>query len=99
MIDEATVLRHAEAHGRAVQEGDLRTVARDLAEEARAAAADVMREVPSPVTEAEVLSVEVSENQATARIRYAGEGRVTDVESRWVERDGRPVIVGLEIVS
>ncbi len=97
-MDDAAVRKHAEAHGQAVAAGDLRTAAGDLTPEAQAAAGEVMRRLPRPVTGAEVISVEDRGDEGVAQIRYGGEPEAVTVESRWAERDGRPKIVDLRIV-
>ncbi len=97
-MDETVVREHARAHGQATVDGDLRRAATDLAEEARAQAADVMSQLPSPLTSAEVTSVESAADDCIVQTRYAGEDAETVVEARWQERGGRPVIVDLKVV-
>ena len=96
VMDETTVRRYAEEHGRAMVEGDLIRAAGDLTTDAQARARDVMRELPRELDGAEVVTVEAAGGEEyVARIRYSGEGRDVTVESRWAERDGRPMIVDL----
>ena len=96
-MDDA-IREHAEAHARAMEEGDLRRAASDLTEEARGAAGVVMAEMPNPVESAEVLSVETSGDEGVVCIRFSGADSATTVESRWAEREGRPMIVDLRLV-
>ena len=41
----------------------------------------------------------VSGDEATVRALYKGEGKEITVESRWGERDGRPKILDMKVVS
>ena len=98
-MNDATVREHAEAHGRAVVEGDLRRAASDLTEGAQAGAGAVMAQLPRPLKDAEVVDVEQAGTEALARIRYSGEDGAVTVASRWADHGGRPMIVGLEVVE
>ncbi len=98
-MDESTVRRHAEEHGRAMVAGDLGRAASDLAPEAQAQARDVMRELPRSLTAADVVSVREEGEDSVVRIQYEGEGRKVTLESRWADRDGRPMIVGLAVAA
>ena len=99
-MDESTVRQHAEAHGRAMVEGDLMRAGGDLTAEAQARARDVMRGLPREIADAEVLTIEAAGGgEYVSRIRYAGEGRDVTVESRWAEREGRPMIVDLGLAG
>ena len=97
-MDEAAVREHAQAHGDAVVNGDLRRAAQDLGDEAKAKAPAVMGKLPQPVTGASVESVEAAGDQFVALIRYSGKETSATVESRWADLDGRPTIVDLEVV-
>jgi hypothetical protein len=97
-VDENTVRERAQAHGNAVVGGDLGRAGADLSGEARMQAGDVMKQLPRPVTSAEVTAVAVEGDEAVARIRYSGENQETDVESRWAERAGEPKIISLAVV-
>lgn len=98
-MDESTVREAAEIHARATVERDYETAGSYLSEEAKAAAGNVMREMPRPLTASEVLSVEESGGAYTARIRYSGDEGATTVDSRWEEAAGSLTIVGLEVVD
>ena len=96
VMDESTVRRHAEAHGRAMVEGDVMRAGNDLSAEAQARARDVMRELPRELVDAQILTIEsAGGDEYVSRIRYSGEGREVTVEARWAEREGRPMIVDL----
>ncbi len=97
-MDEQAVRTHAEQHGRAIVEGDLRRAAGDLTPEAQAQAPDVMANFPKRVESAEVISLDVQGEEAVVQARYSGEGTDVTVESRWGERDGRPRILDMKVV-
>ena len=97
-MDEALVRKHAQEHSGAIIEGDLRRAGADLTPEAQKQAPAVMKRLPRPVTSADIAAVAMSGGRAVARVRYGGEGAETVVESTWEERDGRPMIVELNVV-
>jgi hypothetical protein len=96
-MDESTVREHAEAHGRAVVAGDLRTAGSDLTPEAASQAPGVMGKLPRPTTGAEVLEVSMEDDRAVVSVLYKGSDAGTTVISTWVDRDGRPMIVDLAL--
>jgi hypothetical protein len=96
-VDEGLVRRHAEAHGRAVANGDLAVAGSDLDGAARSQAAAVMKSVPGTIEGAEVQSVEAAGDGFVVRTRYWGGGSEATVEARWEDRGGRPMIVGLRL--
>jgi hypothetical protein len=96
-MDQANVREHAEAHANAIVTGDLARASSDLTDEAKRGARAVMAEMPRPVTDARVGEVLVSDNDAVATIVYAGNDTQISVESRWEEREGRPMIVDLTL--
>lgn len=98
-MDEATVREAAETHAQATVERDYEIAGSYLTEDARASAGEVMREMPRPLTSAEVVSVETGGDAFTCLIRYAGDEAAIIVSSRWREVEGEPRIVGLEVVE
>jgi hypothetical protein len=96
-MDQTAVREHAQKHGDAVVQGDLKKAGGDLTEEARAGAGPVMGKLPKPVVSAEVISVDADGGDFIALIRYAGDNEETTVESRWTERQGRPMITELRV--
>ncbi len=97
-MDEATVREHAEAHARAVKDGDLKSAGSDLTRESARQAPDVMGSIPSPVSSAEVKEIRQEGEDFVAVIVYSHEDVAATVESRWAERDGRPKITNLAVV-
>ena len=98
-MDEQTVREAAEIHARATVERDYPKAGSYLGDGMMDAAGAVMKEMPRPLTGSEVTSVEEAEGGYTCRIRYTGESGATDVDSHWADMDGRPTIVGLEVVE
>ena len=98
-MDETTVREAAETHARATVERDYETAGSYLSDEAKTSAGDVMKQMPRPLTSSEVVAVESVGDSMTCRIRYAGDDGATIVDSRWNEVDGRPTIVGLDVVE
>jgi hypothetical protein len=98
-MDEGSVREHANQHANAVKAGDMGTAAKDLTDEGKAAAPAVMKGMPRPVTEVEVVKVEDSGDRFVAHIAYRGEGAEHMVASHWEDRDGRPMIVDLTVVE
>ena len=97
-MDENSVREHAEAHGQAVVDGDLRRAAGDLTDEAKQQAPNVMKQLPRPASGAAVTSVTASDDAFVAIIEYSGENHSATVESRWVDRGGRPMIEDMKVV-
>lgn len=97
-MDEQAVRTHAEAHGQAMVDGDIKRAGSDLTPEAQAQAPDVMSNFPRKVETAEVVSLDVQGEEAIVQARYSGEGKEVTVESRWGDRDGRPKILDMKVV-
>jgi hypothetical protein len=97
-MDAETVTRHAEAHARAMVDGDLRQASSDLTESGRAGAGAVVGAMPRKIDSAEVTSVVTEADEITAVIVYSGEGKEVSVLSRWAEHDGRPMITELTLL-
>ena len=97
-MDEATVRERAEQHAAAVVAGDLSRAGSDLAGEAPGQASVVMRKLPRPPLEADVIEVNSANEGYLAVIRYRGEGGETLVGSRWADHEGRLAIVALQLM-
>jgi hypothetical protein len=97
-MDVDTVRDHADQHGRAVVAGDLKRAGSDIATEAQGDAPGVLAAIPKVLESADVVDVVPDGDDALATITYSGEGRDVQVQSRWSERDGRPMIVGLKLL-
>ena len=92
-MDEARTKDQIQRHAEAVEAGDFDTVIGDLSDELQAHAATIAQTLPQPVNSAKVLSVEVGDEEAVARIHYAGDTSEVTIQSHWRDVDGRPRIV------
>ena len=92
-MDEATVKDHVQKHADAVVQGDFDAVTADFTEEMRPQVPQIAQVLPQPVTEAEVLSVEVGDPVSVAQIKYTGDSGSVTIRSEWQDEDGRPRIV------
>ena len=98
-MDEARTRKQVDDHADAVVRGDTEAVVGDFSEELKPAAPEIIKSLPMPVTEAEVLSFEAGESECVAQIRYVGESGELTVQTRWQDVDGRPTIVHGEPVG
>jgi len=98
-MDEAQVREHAEEHTRAVERGDLAAVTADFIPELHEAVPEIAQSLPSPVNTGEVLSVEDKDDHAVVQIRYTGDDDTVTIQTRWEDRDGRPLIVSGEPIE
>jgi hypothetical protein len=97
-MDDATTRDHVQQHADAVVRWDTDFITEDFAEELRPQIPQIAQALPQPVKEAEVLSVEVGDDESVALIRYTGDSGEVTIRSRWREVDGRPRIVAGEPV-
>ena len=95
-MDEAKTRSHIEEHRNAVVRGDMEAVISDFTEELRPQVPQIAQALPQPVTAADVLSVEVGDEESVAMIRYSGDTGDVTIRSRWREVGGRPQIVHAE---
>jgi hypothetical protein len=98
-MDEAQVREHAEEHARAVERGDLAAVTADFIPELHPQVPELAKSLPQPCNTGEVLSVEDKDDHAVVQIRYTGDDAAVTIQTRWEDRDGRPLIVGGEPVG
>src|SRR5687767_11484311 len=92
-MDEETVRGHAQAHCEALVAGDVERATGDLSSELRSNLGELIAQLPLPLTEATVESVELGGSGYVAVLRLVGESETTRLQTRWKERDGRPTIV------
>jgi hypothetical protein len=95
-MDEASTRSHIEGHADAVVRGDMDAVIADFSEELRPQVPQIAQVLPQPVTEAEVLSIDVGEDECVARIRYAGDSGSVTIRSHWRDGADHPEIVHAE---
>jgi hypothetical protein len=98
-MDEAKACSHIEDHADAVVRGDMDAVVADFKPELRPQVPHIAQVLPRPVTSADVMSVEIGDDESVAMIRYSGETEEVTVRSLWREIDGRPLIIHAEPVG
>lgn len=98
-MDEAKTRGTIEEHAAAVVRGDMDAVTADFSEELRPQVPQIAQALPRPVTAADVLSIEVGDEESVAMIRYSGDTGEVTIRSRWREIGGRPLIVHGEPVG
>jgi hypothetical protein len=95
-MDDAAMRDHVQKHAESVVRGDMDALAADFSDELRPQLPQLAQLLPQPVTEAEVLSVDVGDPLSVAMIRYSGSSGALTIRSNWQEEGGRQVIVHVE---
>jgi hypothetical protein len=99
-MDESTTRDHIQKHADAVVRGDMDALVADFSEELRPQLPALAQALPQPVTQAEVLSIDLGDPVSVAMIRYSGSDTGVTIRSEWAgDQDGRPVIVKVEPVG
>ena len=98
-MDEVPARKHAEAHAKAVVDGDMDAVEADFAPELRGQIQDVAQKLPRPTTDAEIARFDMEGDHANVEIRYSNEDDSKTVRTRWEELDGRPMIVDVAVAG
>jgi hypothetical protein len=98
-MDEAKTRDLISEHAQAIVRGGVEAVLDDFSEDLRPQLPQLAQDLPQPVKAADVLSVEVGDNEAVAVIRYTGDSGEATFRSYWREQDGRPVIVAADHVD
>lgn len=75
------------------------TVVADFSPELRPQVPELAKDLPQPVTAAEVLSLDVEDAESVATIRYSGDSGELTLRTRWQDYTEHPVIVHIEPVS
>jgi len=92
-MDEQAVREHAQAHCDALVAGDVERASDELSEELRSNIGPLLAQLPLPLTEATVESVEQGGTAFIAVLKLVGESEEVRLQTRWKDRDGRPTIV------
>lgn len=92
-MEEAAVREHADAYCGSLLAGDIERAAEELSNELRANLGQMVAMLPMPLTSATVESLERTASGFRAVLHLIGESSETRLETRWKERDDRPVIV------
>ncbi|MEO6350994.1 MAG: hypothetical protein ABIP53_10120 [Candidatus Limnocylindrales bacterium] len=92
-MDAELVRQHAQAYCDALLAGDVDKAVEDFSDELRAHIGQLISQIPLPLTEATVESVEAGGTAHLAMLLLVGENETVRLETRWKDRDGRPTIV------
>src|SRR5690349_21113047 len=92
-MDDANTRQAIQAHADAVVAGDFDHVIADFTEDLRPQVPEIAKALPQPVESAEVVSVEVGDEETVAHIRYSGSGQDTTSRSHWRDEGDTPRIV------
>lgn len=97
-MDDATTRQAIQSHADAVVSGNFDHVIADFTEDLRPQVPEIAKALPQPVERAEVVTVEVGDEESVALIKYSGSGQETTIRSRWRDEGGTPRIVAGEPV-
>jgi hypothetical protein len=92
-MDTEVVREHAQAYCDALLAGDVDKAVEKFSAELRQHIGELISQVPLPLTEAEVESVEVAAHSVLANLRLVGANDTVKVATRWKDRDGKPTMV------
>ena len=92
-MDREIVQAHAQAHCDALVAGEIDRATEDFSQELRSNLGQLIAQLPLPVTEATVESVDAGGKGYVVVLRLVGESDTVRLQTRWKERDGRPVMV------
>lgn len=92
-MDEQAVREHADAYCAALVAGDVERAAEELSDELRANLGQLVAMLPMPLTTATVESLERTASGFRTILYLVGETTETRLETRWKNRDDRPVVV------
>ena len=97
-MNEDSVRDRAQAYIDALMAGDVGRAAEALSEGLRHNLGPIMAQLPLPLTEASIESVEMGGSGYIAILHLVGE---TDVrfQTRWKDRDGQPTIVEMSHIA
>jgi hypothetical protein len=92
-MNEEAVRERAEAFCRALMSGDIGQAADHMSRELRANLGPVVALLPLPLTEGTIASMETTGSGYRVVLSLVGEGEAVQLETRWKERDGQPIVV------
>jgi len=97
-MNEQSVRERAEAYLEALMEGDVGRASEALSEGLRRNLGPIMAQLPLPLSEATVESVEVGGSGYVSVLHLVGESDVR-FQTRWKDRDGVPTIVEMSHIA
>jgi hypothetical protein len=92
-MDEQAVGDQADAFGAALIAGDIDRAIGMLSNELRRNVGEVLALLPLPARDATIESIEHGASSFTVRLAITGETEEAVIQTRWKERDGRPVMI------
>jgi hypothetical protein len=92
-MDAEDVRLHAQAYCDALLAGNVDRAIEEFSKELHQHIGELISQIPLPLTEAEVESVEPGAHAVVAVLRLVGSGGTVKVETRWKDRDGKPTMV------
>jgi hypothetical protein len=92
-MDEQAVRDRAEAFVEALVAGDIDRAIGSLSDQLRRNVGEVLALLPLPVSEGSIASIDHGGSSYSARLRLVGETEEVEIDTRWKERDGTPVII------
>ena len=92
-MDIEDVRQHAQAYCDALRAGNVDRAVEELSNELHQHIGEIVSQIPLPLTEATVESVEVGGKGYIANLLLVGESGTVKVLTRWKERDGTPTLV------
>ena len=92
-MDEQAVRERAEAFCAALVTGNVDQAAQELSNELRSNLGHLVGMLPLPITTATIELVDRTASGFRLELELVGETSQTTLETRWKERDDRPVIV------
>lgn len=98
-MDEATLRGYIERHGDAAVRGDTDALAADFSDELRPKLPELVQALPQPITEVEILSVDMGDPSSVAMVRYSGHDSGVTIRQSWQEQGERPVVAHAEPAS
>ena len=92
-MDIEDVRQHAQAYCDALLAGNVDRAVEELSNELHQHIGEIVSQIPLPLKEATVESVEVGGKGYVANLVLVGESGTVKVLTRWKERDGTPTLV------
>ncbi len=92
-MDETLVRAHSQKICDALIAGEMDRATEDFSSELRSNLGEVIAQLPLPVTEATVESVDVGGKGLVVVLLLVGETETVRLQTRWKDRDGEPTVV------